>query len=82
MAKLTLADGDKVVAVGPEYASGPGWSNEPLFVIVQDRLGGLRMECIQPEERSLEMHTLFSICAAASSAMIRVVEASAKRVKS
>ena len=58
----------------PERAYGPGWSNFPTWVYIANAANGqLRCECIQPEERSRELHTLYvageAMCAALKSAV-------------
>lgn len=72
---IQLAYGEQVIAVVPEYASGPGWSNTPLWVHISGGQGGnkLRSVCIQPEQQTAEMHALFGPCAAMHKAMIRVI---------
>lgn len=54
---------DSIVTAWAEPASGPGWSNQPLWVIVKDGDGKLREECIQPEEQDQVMRTLYTISA-------------------
>ena len=56
-----LAKGDHVVVAWPEYASGPGWSNALVWVIVHDAKGNLRREALQPHMQDDEMRTLFAI---------------------
>jgi hypothetical protein len=58
---IALAYGEAVIAVVPEYCSGPGWRNAPLWVYIRANDGKLRTECIQPTERTAEQHTLFDI---------------------
>lgn len=66
---LRLHEGERIVAVVPEYASGPGWSNTPLWVYVRDLSGVIREFAIQPQEQTLEMLLLFKILEAAHTAM-------------
>ena len=58
-----------VVAAWPENASGPGWSNTLMWVLIQDANGGLRRETLQPNEQSDEMRTLFAPGAACAMAL-------------
>jgi hypothetical protein len=58
---IKLARGERIIAVVPERCNGPGWSNSPAWVYIATNDGRLREECIQPEERTPELHTLFSI---------------------
>jgi len=56
---ITLNYGERIVGVVPEYVSGPGWANQPVWVYVGTNDGRLREECIQPTEMTAEMRTLF-----------------------
>ena len=56
---IKLHHGERVVAVVPERCNGPGWSNAPVWVYISTNDGRLREECIQPNERTPEMHALF-----------------------
>jgi hypothetical protein len=59
-AKLKLNKNDIILCVYPECASGPGWSNTILFVVIKDTCSGIiREECIQPEEQSLLIKQIF-----------------------
>lgn len=78
---MTLSFHDHIVAVVAEPASGPGWSNTLLWVIVQDGNGKLRRECLQPIDQSDGMRLLYATAAAVHAAMVREVERVAKRKK-
>lgn len=65
-----LRKGDTIVTAWAEYCSGPGWSNTPVWVIVQDRGGSIRRECLQPNEQSPEIYQLFHISAALQAQML------------
>jgi hypothetical protein len=69
-----LRKDDKIVTAYAEPAAGPGWSNQPLWVIVR-RGGELFEECLQPHEQTAEMLTLYQVSAAAHSAMRGAVSA-------
>ena len=58
---LELDENDHIVCAYAEYASGPGWANRPIWVIVQDGDKNLRRECIQPDDQSLAMTTLYRV---------------------
>lgn len=58
---IKLAHGERIVAVVPERRCGPGWSNAPVWVYISTNDGKLRQECIQPHERTPEMHALFGV---------------------
>jgi hypothetical protein len=52
-----------VVTAYARGASGPGWSNSPVWVVLRDPDGTLREECIQPEDQTDAMRTLYRIAA-------------------
>lgn len=61
-----LAPGEYVVTAWAEAAAGPGWSNAPLWVLVGAPLitqKGYRIECLQPDEQTAAMVTLYGISA-------------------
>lgn len=59
-----------VVTAFAEPASGPGWSNRPVWVVLAKRGGGsLRMVCIQPEDQSEDMQQLYKFSALAHAEM-------------
>lgn len=70
---IELAYGERVVAVVPEVCSGPGWTNHVVWVFVAAGNGGLREECIQPEEMTPAMNTLFDVGAEVCSALYSAV---------
>jgi len=71
---IKLTQHEKVVAVVPSYAAGPGWANAPTWVhIVDYATGKHRCECIQPDERTPELDTLFHAGAAMHSALMGAV---------
>lgn len=50
-----LGKHDKVVTAYAERASGPGWGNSPIWVIIRSNLdGAYRQECIQPAKVRLK----------------------------
>lgn len=58
---ITLWPHERIIAVVPEYANGPGWSNQPLWVHIECGNGTIRRECLQPHEQTPEQHTLFQV---------------------
>jgi hypothetical protein len=57
---IKLTQHERILAVVPESAHGPGWSNEIVYVYIEDTCTGfVRTEDIQPHERSPAMATLF-----------------------
>jgi hypothetical protein len=67
---IKLNRGDRIVAVMPEYSAGPGWANQPVWVFIRQNDGTFREECIQPEERTAAMHTLFATGATVCAALV------------
>lgn len=63
-----------------ESASGPGWANKLVWVIVCDRLdGSLRRISIQPDEQSDDMRMFHAVNEAAHAAMTGAAERLLKR---
>lgn len=62
-----------IVTAYPERAEGPGWRNEPLWIVVRVN-GDLREVCLQPDEQTDAMRSLFRVCEAAHVAMKGAVE--------
>ena len=56
-----LNDRESVVTAYAESASGPGWGNSPVWVIVRDGSGLLRQECIQPDEQNDQIGWLYAV---------------------
>ena len=70
---IELHRGERIVAVVPDLCSGPGWSNAPVWVHVATIDGRLRTECLQPDEQTPEMHTLFTPGATMCEALVGAV---------
>ena len=66
---MKLNDGDRVVTAWAEHASGPGWSNQIVWVIIRDAQGRLREEGIQPENQTHGMRALFDTAAAVTKSL-------------
>lgn len=66
---------DHIIAVVAQPASGPGWANTPLWIILQDGNNHLRRVCLQPEEQSDGLRMLYATAAAVHVALVREVEA-------
>lgn len=60
---------DTIVAAYAEGAAGPGWANQPVWLVVRDGDGNLRMECLQPDEQSSEMLMLYPFSQLAHNSM-------------
>ena len=65
---------DTIVTAYCCSASGPGWGNSPVWVIVRDREGKMREECIQPEDQTEGMSLLYGVSQAVHLAMTGSVE--------
>ena len=64
---------EEIVTAWAEFVSGPGWANSPVWVLVREPAGALRIECLQPEAQTEEILTLFRVSDAASRAMLNAV---------
>ena len=71
---MKLKDGDVVVTAWAERASGPGWSNQLVWVLIRERGGKLREEAFQPCDQSDGMYELFNVCAAATESLTAEVK--------
>jgi hypothetical protein len=69
-----MKSGGQIVTAWAESASGPGWANQPVWVLVRSLSGDLRIECLQPEEQTPTMQTLHSISATVSGQMTKEAE--------
>lgn len=50
-----------VMAAWAELASGPGWANHPLWVLVRYADGRYDLKCMQPEDHSPTVAALYAI---------------------
>lgn len=74
MKPLKLSRTESVLGVIAQFASGPGWINEPTFVIIGDAAtGGYRHACIQPEDRSPRLTDIWRIAATAQDELMRCI---------
>lgn len=76
---MKLSDGETIVTAWAESASGPGWSNSPLWVLVRSADGRLRVDCIQPDKHTRDMATLYRVSQEAHLAMTRAVRTAAEK---
>ncbi len=68
--RIKFGEYDQIVTAWAESAAGPGWGNQPLWVLVKSQLdGNLRIECLQPSEQSKEQLTLYKLSEEAHRAM-------------
>lgn len=68
-----------IVTAYAEPASGPGWSNAPIWVITRDGNNVLHQECIQPDAQTPEMAALYAVSTAANASMVRLIEAQRRK---
>lgn len=59
--KPILLPGETVECVYAQRASGPGWHNRPLWVIVSDQFGNMRRVCIQPVDHGPHLAGIYAI---------------------
>lgn len=71
---MKLEKDESVVCAWAEPAHGPGWSNAPVWIIIRDRNGTLRQDCLQPDEQSRDMLVLYRMSALVSGQMKGAVE--------
>lgn len=70
---VLVGRGERVIAVVPQRAAGPGWANAPTWVYIATNDGRLREECIQPDERTPELHALYAAGEAMCNALLCAV---------
>lgn len=76
---MKLRKHDAIIAAWAERASGPGWSNSPVWAVIRSALDGShRVECIQPDEQTRDMAALYAVSEAAHRAMTAAVERAAE----
>lgn len=72
--KPKLREGDQVICAYAQPAAGPGWANQPLWVIVQGADRTLRRECLQPEEQSESLRLIYRTSAEIHGLLLHGVE--------
>lgn len=78
---ITLEEGERIIAVVPELAVGPGWANAPTWVYIKRTDGTLREECIQPQERTPDLHVLWKLGLQMCDALLRSIPTTHKKEK-
>lgn len=79
---IQLTEHERILAIVPEFASGPGWRNEIVYVYVEDTTTGrVRTEDIQPHEQSPNMTVLFDVAAAMAESLRRAVPTTVVQVE-
>jgi hypothetical protein len=79
---LKLDEPDHIVTAYAEKASGPGWANRPLFVVLRNSASGVyRVECVQPEDQPPEVQYLYEIADTVHRRLCAAVEKIVRRRK-
>lgn len=73
--KIKLAPGEFIETAFASPASGPGWVNCPIVVIIGHGSGKMRLEGIQPEQMTPEMVSILGFSALAHQKMSAEVKA-------
>lgn len=73
MKKISLERGEYIFAVVPEQHMGHGWANYTVWVYIAKSDVGYRVEYLQPDDLSADMHALFSVGAAMCQALVQAV---------
>jgi hypothetical protein len=81
---MEFSEHDQIITAYAQKAHGPGWSNQPVWVVVRSRLdSSYRLECLQPDEFSMNIWALYDVSEAAHKAMVEAIKVHlAKRDKS
>jgi len=69
-----LAEGETVVVAWAQDAAGPGWRNEPVWILVRTATGSLDERCLQPEQQSAAVRALFRVSSLVSADMRSAAE--------
>jgi hypothetical protein len=71
--RLKLGERETIVCTYAKPAHGPGWRNQPLWVIIRDYDGSLREECLQPSQQGPDVRRIYGIAAEVHEAMLSAV---------
>lgn len=74
VSKQRLGKDEVLIVAWAQPASGPGWANRPLWYIVRTADGKLVERCLQPEEQTRDIVTLYPFSAMATGHMGVLVE--------
>lgn len=71
---MKLNKNEYIITAYASRASGPGWANTPLWVVIRDSsTGRIREEGIQPEHQTAGMRILYGISEQTHAAMVAEV---------
>lgn len=77
---LKLKANEYIVTAYARPASGPGWANHPLWVVIANNATrNMREACLQPDEQTEEMRRLYAFSALAAAEMTAAVERIARK---
>ena len=80
--QIALSKHERIIAIVPEYASGPGWANSIVNVhIVDYQTFTHRVEHLQTDEVPRDLLVLFGVGAKVHVAMMTAIEPVVKREK-
>lgn len=74
-----LDSADIIVTAFAENPSGPGWSNQVVWIIVRGVDGKLRQECLQSYQLTPELWYLFGVSSAIQKSMVEAVDVARSR---
>jgi len=60
---MKLNERERIEVAWSEDCNGPGWSNQIIWVLIRDGSGTLRLDSIQPSERTEYMAALHAVSA-------------------
>ena len=73
--RLKLESDEYIVTSWAENCSGPGWSNQVVWVLICSRgCMNYRIESLQPDEQSVGLKYLFNSSSVISKEMLQEVE--------
>lgn len=82
MKRITLARHERIIAIVPEYCSGPGWANSLFNVHIVDWATHThRMEYLQTDEVPRGMLVLFGVGAKVHDAMMGAIAPTVEKKK-
>lgn len=71
---IPLDRSEHIIAVIPESAHGPGWSNQLIHIYIADMCSNTyRTVSLQPHEQTDEQRLLFNVLETAHNAMLHTV---------
>ncbi len=82
MKRITLEKHERIIAIVPEYCSGPGWANRLVNVHIVDWATNThRVEHLQTDEVPRDMQVLFGVGAKVHDVMMGAIAPTVKKWK-